>query len=449
MIEGLIVFLCLAGLGWKCWDLKQRLTLALDKAHLDELTGLVRRSGLISKFGERNGQLKDLAIIYVDLANLKTVNDGLGHATGDLLIKAAAKGLKRGAPKDALIARIGGDEFCIVLSKQDHVDGAQKIANRVSSAVETPVETPHGSVNLSCHIGLAFGNSQDEDLLQVLNRADQAMYFAKSNGRRVKIYDEALRDRLAGVQLAKSELEQAFRNDELKLFFQPKFDARSRRLVGAEALIRWPGKLGPAGSPAVFIPIAEESGLIIPLGEWILDQAVEAVKALGNIPVAVNVSALQLSDAGFAARVVDRLIEGGLHPSLLEIEITETALISRPTEAKQAIRQLRDFGVRVFLDDFGTGYSSLSYLRIYRFDGIKIDRSFLREIDESAVASDLLKMTIQLGHVLNMEVVAEGLESEAHCAALDAMGCDVLQGFALGIPGPLEELYALHQSEAA
>jgi EAL domain-containing protein (putative c-di-GMP-specific phosphodiesterase class I) len=279
------------------------------------------------------------------------------------------------------------------------------------------------------------------DAAEALRRADVAMYVAKgSRHSSFAIYSPDMDETLKIRRTISAELDAALSRGELQLVYQPLVCARTGKLVSAEALMRWPGKSGQAGSPGIFIPIAEETGLITRLGDWALDEAVSEIKRQKNLPIAVNVSPVQFRGDKFAESVSAAIARHGVDASLLRVEITEGVLISHTEEAYRTMRQLREMGVQVLLDDFGTGYSSLSYLHKFEFDGLKIDRAFLQQLNDPRTGINLLKSIIALGHSLNMKVIAEGVETEEQAAILQLLACDQLQGYALGRPDRPEKL---------
>jgi diguanylate cyclase (GGDEF)-like protein len=417
--------------------LKSALTRTRKVASTDKLTDLPNRESLLETLSDAlSSDEKDLTLMFVDLDNFKAINDTLGHLKGDELLKAVSERLVTCLDEGSRLARMGGDEFALMIEGKDAASRALLMAKSIASVMADPFQLDGDNINIQASIGIAPSDADIEDPSELLRRADVAMYVAKSEEHSgYRIYksemDEALKlRRTIGV-----ELDTALATGGLQLVYQPLVCARTGSLVSAEALMRWPGKEGSAGSPGVFIPIAEETGLISKLGDWALDQALSEIKRLGNIPIAVNVSPIQFRVDGFAEAVERAIKRHNVDPKLLRIEITEGVLISHTGKAQQTMKQLRALGVQVLLDDFGTGYSSLSYLQKFEFDGLKIDRAFIQQLEDGRTGRQLLKSIIALGHSLNMKVIAEGVETEDQAAILQLLRCDQLQGYALGRPG--------------
>ena len=415
----------------------------------DDLTGLPNRENLrveLTKALKQQGD--DLALLFVDLDGFKEINDTLGHAVGDDLLIQMSKRLTEKLGDDGLVARMGGDEFAALLRGENALDRAVKFARSLEGVITAPFNFDRGNVTLNASIGISHAEGEATDVTEMLRRADVAMYVAKAEGHtRYRVYSSDMDETLRLRRSVSAELEVALLEGGLRLVYQPLVCARTGRLVSAEALMRWPAKEGAAGTPGVFIPIAEETDLIIRLGDWALNEALIQIKALGNIPIAVNVSPVQFRVEGFAKFVEEAIRRHGVSPELLRIEITEGVLIEHTEQAQKTMRDLRKLGVQVLLDDFGTGYSSLSYLQQFEFDGLKIDRAFIQQLETGRMGPQLLKSIIALGHSLNMKVIAEGVETEDQAALLQLLRCDMLQGYALGRPGSVENLTQMHASE--
>ncbi|MEZ5939541.1 MAG: bifunctional diguanylate cyclase/phosphodiesterase [Hyphomonadaceae bacterium] len=423
--------------------LQSQQSVAERAARCDSLTGLPNRLAfrqhLEAAVSVRPAQ--PVVVMFADLDRFKEVNDGLGHDAGDALLVEIARRFKAAMGADDLLARLGGDEFAAVLIGEDAGRRVEEIAEAARLAVEAPVTIKDTVVSVGVSVGVAGGDYEEVTSEELLRRADIAMYSAKAD--RTCAFRRFTADMDEAVILKRamrSDLETAISCDQLRLDLQPVFCARSGRVVSAEALMRWrhPGR-GEL-SPSKFIALAEESGQIIELGDWALERALESIRELDGVPVAVNVSPHQFRDSSFARSVSDRLLKARVPAKLLRIEITEGVLITHTDAARRTIRQLRDIGVQVVLDDFGTGYSSLSYLQSFDFDAVKIDRSFIRDLGGKHQSTQLTRAIIDMGHGLGMEVVAEGVENARQASLLQLLGCDQLQGFYLGVPAALDEL---------
>ncbi len=414
----------------------------------DDLTGLPNREKLRQELSAALQNHQNAALLFVDLDGFKEINDTLGHAAGDELLIQMAQRLSGHIGGKALLARMGGDEFAALLTGDRSLGRAIEIARDLEDVISAPFSFEHTNISMTASIGISHFEKGATDLTEMLRRADVAMYVAKADSNNsYRVYTEDMDETLRLRRTVSTELEAAMLAGGLSLVYQPLVCARTGRLVSAEALMRWPGKEGAAGSPGVFIPIAEETGLIIELGNWALNEALIQIKALGNIPIAVNVSPIQFRVEGFADYVAEAIRRYDVKPELLRIEITEGVLIEHTDQAQKTMRELRKLGVQVLLDDFGTGYSSLSYLQQFEFDGLKIDRAFIQQLETGRMGPQLLKSIIALGHSLNMKVIAEGVETEDQAALLQLLRCDLLQGYALGRPGRIEELSQLSASE--
>jgi diguanylate cyclase (GGDEF)-like protein len=419
--------------------------LELEKAALtDAVTGLKNRvafSKELEALIDGGGQ-GEFAVLFLDLDRFKEVNDTLGHKVGDGLLKGVATRLRELLPTEDVLARIGGDEFAAIV-RIDPTRRADDLAIAIVEAVYEPFLIEGHVVHVGASVGIAKGMRPTSSAEELLRQADIAMYDAKfSKTDSFRIFDERMSNMIALRSSMRSELEKAIREDELSLKYQPVVDSRTGELSSVEALLRWPNSSQGEISPGDLIPLAEESGQILALGGWILDKALLAVKELKDVPVAVNVSPIQFRHHGFATIVGDKLLATGVAPELLRLEITEGVLISHMDAAKSTIRQLRQIGVVVVLDDFGTGYSSLSYLQNLDFDYMKIDKSFMKDLGRRQLATQIMRCVIELGHSLELKVVAEGIENDWQARLLQLLNCDYLQGYFLGAPMSLEDLHA-------
>ncbi len=418
---------------------------ALEEAVLtDAVTGLRNRlafSRNLEKLIARGGS-EDVNVLFLDLDKFKEVNDTLGHKIGDELLKGVAQRLSTLISANDTLARIGGDEFAAIVCL-DPAHPVDELAIAIVEAIYEPFLIDGHLVHVGASVGVSKRMDTATSADDLLRQADIAMYDAKfSKTDSFRIFDERMSSMIALRSNMRSELESAIANDGLLLKYQPIVDAHTGKLSSVEALLRWPHSSQGEISPTDLIPLAEESGQIMALGSWILEKALLAAREFEDVPVAVNVSPIQFRHHGFATIVGDKLYASGVAPGLLRLEITEGVLISHMDAAKSTIRQLRNIGVAVALDDFGTGYSSLSYLQNLDFDCMKIDKSFLRDVGRRQLATKVLRSIIELGHSLDLKVVAEGIENAWQARLLTMLNCDYLQGYYFGTPMELDELIA-------
>ncbi|ESZ62848.1 EAL domain-containing protein [Mesorhizobium sp. L103C131B0] len=414
----------------------------------DTLTGLPNRALFEDRLRRAlltSGNESKVALLYLDLDRFKHVNDTLGHPAGDELVRQTAARLQHTVRDVDTVARLGGDEFAVILIDVRDVRNAEDISERVLQKLQEPFKLMDDQVFISASIGIALSTGSDADADDLLRKADIALYEAKKNGRgRYQVFAGDMDDLLLRKRKVESELRSALNGGTgIKLAYQPVFASDGKTIVGAEALIRWAHEVHGALPAAQFIAIAEERGMIGQLGAWALLEACRfAVKT--KLPwLAVNVSPLQLRDAGFAEEVASILAETGLAPKRLQLEITENVLLENNDTTRAALAALRQSGVGIVLDDFGTGYSSLSYLRRHAIDKLKIDRSFVRLLDGDGNSGAIVKALIDLAGALKVEVTAEGVETEVQKALLVAMGCQQLQGYLLSPPLEPAQLVAL------
>ncbi|MES0019665.1 EAL domain-containing protein [Mesorhizobium sp. M0036] len=414
----------------------------------DTLTGLPNRALFEDRLRRAlltSGNESKVALLYLDLDRFKHVNDTLGHPAGDELVRQTAARLQHTVRDVDTVARLGGDEFAVILIDVRDVRNAEDISERVLQKLQEPFKLMDDQVFISASIGIALSTGPYADADDLLRKADIALYEAKKNGRgRYQVFAGDMDDLLLRKRKVESELRGALNGGTgIKLAYQPVFASDGKTIVGAEALIRWAHEVHGALPAAQFIAIAEERGMIGQLGAWALLEACRfAVKT--KLPwLAVNVSPLQLRDAGFAEEVASILAETGLAPKRLQLEITENVLLENNDTTRAALAALRQSGVGIVLDDFGTGYSSLSYLRRHAIDKLKIDRSFVRLLDGDGNSGAIVKALIDLAGALKVEVTAEGVETEVQKALLVAMGCQQLQGYLLSPPLEPAQLVAL------
>jgi len=386
-----------------------------------------------------------VALLYIDLDRFKHINDTLGHPAGDELVRQTAARLKHTIREVDTVARLGGDEFAVILLDVPDVESAEDIAERLLLKLREPFRLIDDQVFVSASVGIALSSGSDTDADDLLRKADIALYEAKKNGRgRYELFAGDMDDLLLRKRKVESELRKALEGEGgIKLAYQPVFAADGRGILGAEALIRWGHEVHGALPAAQFIAIAEERGLIGELGKWALSEACRFAVGTELPWIAVNISPMQLRDVGFAEEVAEILKETGLDPSRLQLETTESVLLEHNDTIGTVIAALRRSGVRIVLDDFGTGYSSLSYLRRQAIDKLKIDRSFVRLLDEGESARAIVKTLIELARALKVEVTAEGVETDTQKALLVGMGCHQMQGYLLSPPLEPGQLLAL------
>jgi diguanylate cyclase (GGDEF)-like protein len=412
----------------------------------DLLTGLCNRAALVARLEAVVRDMRyggpPVAVVYLDLDGFKEVNEAYGHAVGDRLLITAAKAFGR-LCGDRLLVRVGGDEFAVVVIEPDATIVAVEIGQRFVDFFEERLEVDGRLVSLSTSVGVVGAGTSEIDVEELLRRADVAMYRAKQLGRdRICVFEPALDAARTYRMRIAEELREALVAGSLTLAYQPIFDARTGRIVTAEALLRWPRASGEDISTAEFIAIAEESGLIEEIGAWTIGRACQDALAWPDIRVAVNVSPAQFRNPDFAAVVASALREQNLPPNRLEIEVTENFFIAHPEQAQVVLGDLHRLGVVLALDDFGTGYSSIGYLRRFAFDKLKIDRALVAGIDTDRQAQQLVHATVLIGRALGLTVTAEGVESEAEAFVLRAAGCHEFQGFHFARPEPAWALTA-------
>ncbi len=383
-----------------------------------------------------------MAVLFLDVDRFKVVNDSMGHKVGDELLQAFARRLKGSLREEDTLARLGGDEFVILLPQIVAISDAVLLAQRILASLDEPFPGPGADIFVSASIGISFYPDDGQDAGTLLRNADTAMYRAKELGRGTyQLYEVVLHKRMLHRITLERELRLAIQREELTLLFQPVLSVATGRIVAAEALARWKhADLGDV-SPDVFIPLAEETGLIFPLGAWVLESACrEAVhwrtQGLQWVRVLVNISTRQFLQKDFLGSVTGTLERTGLPPSRLELELTESVVINDVETTIDRMKALRELGMRVAIDDFGTGYSSLSYLRRLPFDTVKLDRSFVADLSEGGRDAAIAQAIVAMGHSLGADIVAEGVETEEQRAAICALGCDMAQGFLLGRPLP-------------
>ncbi len=418
-------------------------------AHYDPLTDLPNRvlfqKHLVEALARRARKGDQLAVHFIDLDRFKTVNDTLGHPLGDALLREAAERLRSCVREGDTVARLGGDEFAVVQTGLSDMGGATRLAGRVVEAMAAPFDLQGHQVVIGASVGVAAAPSDGEDADELLKKADMALYRAKADGRGAfHFFERAMDEQLQARRALELDLRRALTAGEFELFYQPLYNLGDERVTGCEALLRWRHPERGMVSPADFIPLAEEIGLIVPLGEWVLRAAcAEAAKWPDYVRLAVNLSPAQFRDRGLVRTVVSALATSGLPAQRLELEITESVLLQDSAANMTMLHDLKALGVRISMDDFGTGYSSLSYLRSFPFDKIKIDQTFVRDILDDSDAMAIIKAVLDLGASMGIVTTAEGVETLEQLNALRGQGCAEIQGYFISRPAPASEIARL------
>ncbi len=411
---------------------------AVEAARTNSLTGLINRHGfnqltevLCADSGEGS-----LGIVYLDVNGFKGVNDSIGHHGGDDLVKALAARFLEVLPQDSSLARVGGDEFAVLLSGYD----TRRKVMPIASALMRAVDLPFSISGFEFHVTVAVGYAVEHYSIgaeEVLRRADLAMYHAKGAGDREPV---AYHPNMEVGALEKKQIERALRpaleRGELTVAYQPIVRASDHKVVGLEALVRWPScELGFV-DPSLFISVAEETGLIHDLGRYVVERVCKDAKLWPDVTIAINVSPVQLRDPGFADDMHALVTGFGIAPERIELELTEGILVKNPTLAKRKLDRLKEVGFKLSLDDFGTGFSSIGYLRQFPFDKLKIDRCFVREIGLNPTANALIQSLVCLGEAMDLSVVAEGIETKTQLDLLRMLRCEFIQGYYFSKPVP-------------
>jgi diguanylate cyclase (GGDEF)-like protein/PAS domain S-box-containing protein len=414
----------------------------------DTLTGLPNKQLILEKLSsellpENRGD-KSVAVLLIDLDDFKVVNDSMGHKAGDQLLKAATERLINWAPSDYRIARFGGDEFMIILSKLNFETEAAGAASELLKLFHSPFIIDAQEAYVGISVGISYYPVDGHDSETLIKHADTAMYFAKENGKNTYChYSSDMEAQAKNKLILERDLRKALEKNQFELYYQPKLALDSETVIGFEALVRWNHPTRGLVSPLDFIPLAEKTKLIIPLGEWILRTACKQIKkwldlgfALQN--TAVNLSAHQFSQPDLVEKIGEIIQETAIQPEYLELEITESVLMENAEMAANQLKQLNGTGIKISIDDFGTGYSSLSYLNSFPLDNLKVDRAFVKDITCEEDAS-LAKAVISIAKALNLKTIAEGVETETQKEVLRSIGCDVMQGYLLSKPLPADE----------
>ncbi len=420
------------------------------RAHYDPLTGLPNRllfrdrlvNGLASAKRNRVG----VAVMYLDVDHFKLVNDGLGHTYGDRLLAAVAKRLHGALRASDTISRIGGDEFSILLPEVTNAEAVAGVARKILDSLSRPFHIDGHDLFVTASIGISCYPSDGDDAETLLKCADAAMYRAKELGRnQAQLFTASMNERYVRRLALEQHLHHAVERNQLELWYQPIYDRARRRIVSLEALLRWRDPVRGLVQPAEFIQLAEETGMIVPIGEWALRTACRQLRqwhdqGLHGLHVAVNLSAVQLQQRGLVDSVRSAIEEAGIEPRSLQLEITESAAMQSFETTMKALRQIREMGVSVAIDDFGTGQSSLIYLKHFPIDTVKIDKEFLRDVTVDETAAAIVSYVINLAHTLQLKVVAEGVETEEQYTFLRHYACDLLQGYLFSKPLPADEV---------
>ncbi|MCW1938381.1 EAL domain-containing protein [uncultured Pseudomonas sp.] len=451
--DGSIYALC--GISTDITEHKKNLEQIHQLAYYDALTGLPNRRLLLEHLqfalARSARSRREGALLFIDLDNFKQLNDTLGHDMGDLLLQHVSERLLNQVRLEDSLARLGGDEFVLILENlepepQAAIATIEHVAEKLLRALATPFELPGYNHSGSASIGVALFSQPHDKPEELLKHADLAMYEAKAAGRNTLcFFDPRMQQALAARATLEHELRRALSEAQLLLHYQPQVDERGE-LLGAEALVRWQHPQRGLVPPGEFIPLAESTGLILPMGRWILHTACQQLASWANDPqraeltVAINVSARQFHHPDFVTDVLSALQKTGANPHKLELELTESQLVQDIEALINKMGQLRAYGVRFSLDDFGTGYSSLSYLKRLPLDQLKIDRSFVRDLLDNASDTAIVRTILALGQALELRVIAEGVESQAQRDALLSLGCRHFQGYLYGVPQPAEQI---------
>jgi diguanylate cyclase (GGDEF)-like protein len=423
-------------------------------AHHDALTGLGNRALFREKLQRALDELRiseqSLAILFIDLDGFKSVNDTHGHSVGDVLLRTLARRMLDSLGNSVHIARLGGDEFAILQTFRRQPEAALSLGDQLLEMISMPCQIDAQTVTVGASIGIAVCKSEDaaKDVESLLRNADLAMYRAKADGGHTyRVFDPEMDETARAALRINSELRNALMRGDFEVHYQPIVSTATRRVTAFEALVRWNHAERGWISPAEFIPLAENTGLIVQLGEWVLRQACAAAAAwLNQVKVAVNLSPIQFQNGNLVTTVISALAASGLAPGRLELEITESVLLGNTERNIAVLRQLRELGVRISLDDFGTGFSSLSYLRNFAFDKIKIDQSFIHNLLDDGRSETIVAAIAGLGVSFGMTTTAEGVETEGQLERLISKGCTEIQGYFYSRAVPSSEVLTLVES---
>jgi diguanylate cyclase (GGDEF)-like protein len=427
----------------------------LDRmAHHDQLTGLPNRHYLASFLPDAIAAAKAanlmLGVVFLDLDRFKHINDSRGHETGDRLLQEVARRVRAGVRESDVVIRMGGDEFVVVLRNIKSYDEVTQGANRIIAALNQPILVDQRPLQTTASIGVSVFPRDGADMVELLKHSDTAMYQAKDRGRNnVQLFTPVMNKKLKQRVAVETSLRDALRLKQLDVHFQPFVNLASRRIVGFEALIRWRHPVHGMIPADRFIPVAEETGLVVPIGEYVLHRTMQSLSAWRQagaplVPVSVNVAPAQLQRGDLHSLILKLLKTHGFGPEFLQLEMTERAVfdhgLSQSGERRQdLIARLRDLGIKISIDDFGTGYSSLSYLKNWRVDSLKIDRSFVRDLVTDSSDLAIVSAIVAIARHLNIDVIAEGIEGFQQAEALRQLGCTMGQGFLFAKPMPADD----------
>jgi len=424
-------------------------------ARTDSLSGLANRNALIeyltrliANFAREN---REFAMLFLDLDHFKTVNDSLGHNVGDELLKQVSGVIDNVLRSDDFVARVGGDEFVIILQNYSSIHELTNIIDRIQSALSETLVVQTNPITISSSIGIAFFPKDGDDIVSLMKNSDIAMYEAKKNGRsQYHFFTEELNTRVQNTIALEKEMKEALVNEEYELYYQPKVDTLSGEIIAAEALIRWNSPTKGMISPVEFIPLAEENGFIVELGEWVLQTAIKqqvAFKEHGiDIIISINLSSKQLLRDDFMEMFKKYMKDYNATPSLIDIEITEYMFYENNEKNMMVLGALHDYGVSISLDDFGTGYSSLSYLKDFPIDYLKIDKSFIDDYNHER-GRVFIDTIVKMGQTLKMKIIAEGVESLEQVEYLRSINCDQYQGYYMSKPLCVKDFISFYNSE--
>ena len=426
-----------------------------DALH-DGLTKLPNRNLLMDRIERSLEQTKRnpnylFAILFLDLDRFKSINDSQGHLVGDKLLIAVAEVLNQDLREVDTLARLGGDEFVILLDNIHHLTDAIEVSNRINRRLRSPFTLERQTVFTSASIGIALSSTGYSDSAQILRDADIAMYRAKAKGKaRYEVFDQEMYlETLKTIEL-ESDLRLALKQNQFTLYYQPLISLENNTLAGFEALIRWQHPEKGFISPLDFIPVAEDTGLIVQIGDWVLKEACQqlriwqqqftAISNIDSMKISINVASQQLQEPNFIEKIDKILARTGLNPNCLRLEITERALIDSKDNTNQTLAEIKRRGIKLSIDDFGTGYSSLSYLSRLPIDNLKVDRSFVKNINSNPESLEIVKTIITLAQTLNMDAIAEGIETSEQRDRLKALGCEYAQGYLFSKPLSVEDV---------
>jgi diguanylate cyclase (GGDEF)-like protein/PAS domain S-box-containing protein len=448
----------LAGMIGVSTDISERKALQEElerRASHDPLTGLPNRPAFVERIGQalrrtrRRQNSREVGVLFMDLDRFKTINDSLGHQAGDRLLVAVAECLRNRLRTEDVLARFGGDEFAVLLEDTAGTSQAIRVAQRIAEDLQVPFTVEDFQVSVSTSIGITLGTAHtNDDPEGMLREADAAMFRAKEQGPgRYAVFDPAMQARAQERLELEADLRRGLEQEEFVLYYQPEVSLHDGKMIGFEALIRWQHPERGLLKPSAFVPLAEETDLITPIGKWVLEEACQQAKRweeerplASPMTMEINLSSKQLRRQGLVRTVEEALTQADLEAHTLALDMTETVLIRTSEDNTQALDALKDMGVRLGLDDFGTGYSSLSYLKRFPVDRVKVDKSFVKGLGENATDTALVRMIIDLCHTLGVEVLAEGIETSEQAALLRDMGCDMGQGYYFAQPLLGEEL---------